>query len=223
MASGARAANAPAQRPPPAPPPGGEAGEGRHRILDEAARLFLERGYAATSLRHIAAASGMKAGSLYYHFESKEALLEAILLRGIAVMVEAFEQAREATRGRDARTRLVTHVRAHLAALFENGPYTAAHVTTFRTAPSGVRRAIVPVRDAYEALWTELFEELAIRGELAADAPIGLSRLILFGAMNSSIEWFDATRGSLDAFAGAITRQVLSGLSEPRAADGHRG
>ena len=66
---------------------------GRVRIIDEAAALFLERGYAATSLRGIAAAAGMKAGSLYYHFESKEALFQAILRRGLDVMVEAFGEA----------------------------------------------------------------------------------------------------------------------------------
>lgn len=200
----------------PTQPIGPHAPEGRRRILDAAATLFLQRGYAATSLRHIAAASGMKAGSLYYHFSSKQALLEAILRRGIEVMVEAFQRASAATRDQPGPVRVVAHVRAHLAALFENGPYTAAHVTTFRTAPSIVRDAIVPERDAYEALWTGLLEELAARRELASDAPIGLSRLILFGAMNASIEWFDAERGSLDAFAEAITRQLWSGLSAPR-------
>lgn len=188
--------------------------EGRRRILDLAAALFLERGYAGTSLRDIAAAVGMKAGSLYYHFASKEALLQAILRRGVEVMVGAFHEAAEATRDLDGRSRFAAHVRAHLGALYENGPYTAAHVTTFRTAPSSVCDTIVPERDAYEAMWTGLLEELASRHEIAPDASIGLSRLILFGAMNSSVEWFDPERGSLDTIAEAITRQLWPGLSD---------
>jgi AcrR family transcriptional regulator len=187
--------------------------EGRQRILDVAAALFLERGYAATSLREIAAEVGMKAGSLYYHFASKEDVLHAILVRGIEVMVDAFEAATRATRAADARTRFAAHVRAHLGALFEHGPYTAAHVTTFRTAPAAVCEAIVPRRDAYEAMWSALLQELKASGELAADTPIGLSRLTLFGAMNSAVEWFDPQRGSLDSFAEAITRQFWSGLA----------
>lgn len=195
------------------PPSLPSAADGRRRILDEAAGLFLERGYAATSLRHIAAAVGMKAGSLYYHFESKEALLREILSQGIAVMVAAFEEAAEVTKGCDPPTRIEAHVRAHLAALFENGPYTAAHVTTFRTAPTSVYDAIVPERDAYEAMWTGLLREFAADSGLAPGTTIGLSRLILFGAMNASVEWFDPERGSLDAFASEITRQFWNGVA----------
>lgn len=194
-------------------PAGADGPEGRQRILDVAAALFLERGYVGTSLREIASEVGMKPGSLYYHFASKEALLQAILQRGIDVMVVAFREAAEASRDADARGRFAAHVRAHLAALFEHGPYTAAHVTTFRTAPAAVCEAIVPERDAYEAMWSELLRELVASGELAADTPIGLSRLTLFGAMNSAVEWFDAKRGSLDSFAEAITRQFWSGLA----------
>ncbi len=187
--------------------------EGRQRILDVAAGLFLERGYAGTSLREIAAAVGMKAGSLYYHFASKEDVLLAILTRGIDVMVTAFEEAQRATATAAPRDRIAAHVRAHLGALFEHGPYTAAHVTTFRTAPPAVRDAIVPRRDGYEAMWSALLEALREQGALASDTPVGLSRLTLFGAMNSAVEWFDPERGSLDAFAEAIPRQFWSGLA----------
>ena len=44
-------------------------------------------------------------------------------------------------------------------------------------------------------------------------SPDSLSRLMLFGAMNSAVEWFDPERGSLDSFTESITRQFWSGLS----------
>ncbi|MEM7408678.1 MAG: TetR/AcrR family transcriptional regulator [Myxococcota bacterium] len=185
--------------------------EGRRRILDVSAGLFLERGYAGTSLREIAAAVGMKPGSLYYHFASKEALLEAILRHGIDVMVVAFSAAAADHRDAPARERFAAHVRAHLGALFEHGPYTAAHVTTFRTAPTPVMAAIVPQRDAYEAMWSELLASFVRDGAIRSDTTVGLARLLLFGAMNASVEWFDRERGSLDDFAAAVTRQFWSG------------
>lgn len=53
----------------------------KERILDTAERLFSEQGYAATSLRSIIASAGVNLAAVHYHFHSKEALLEAVILR----------------------------------------------------------------------------------------------------------------------------------------------
>ena len=58
---------------------GGKAAASRQRILDCAAKLFRANGYAATALGDIAAASGMRTASLYYHFASKEDLVREVL------------------------------------------------------------------------------------------------------------------------------------------------
>lgn len=186
---------------------------GRERILDVAAESFLSRGYEGTSLRQLADAVGMKAGSLYYHFASKDELLTEVLRRGIDVMHTAFDDADERTLGASGELRVAAHVRAHLAALFENGPYTAAHVTTFRTAPEHVRSDIVRLRDSYEARWTALLTDLQAEGTLVHGVNINLARLSLFGAMNSSVEWFDPDRGNLDDFAAVITQQFWHGVA----------
>ncbi|MFF1879258.1 TetR/AcrR family transcriptional regulator [Leifsonia sp. NPDC058230] len=53
----------------------------REQIVDEAYRLFATRGYHASSLRDVAAASGMSQSNLLHHFGSKEELLLAVLAR----------------------------------------------------------------------------------------------------------------------------------------------
>jgi AcrR family transcriptional regulator len=53
----------------------------KERILDTAERLFAKQGYAATSLRGIIAEAGVNLAAVHYHFHSKEALLEALILR----------------------------------------------------------------------------------------------------------------------------------------------
>ncbi|WP_327349173.1 TetR/AcrR family transcriptional regulator [Streptomyces sp. NBC_01321] len=52
----------------------------RHsELLATAAEVFAAQGYNATTVRKIADAAGMLAGSLYYHFDSKESMVDEIL------------------------------------------------------------------------------------------------------------------------------------------------
>ena len=55
----------------------------RSRILNAAASVLAREGYAAATLTEIAAVAKMQAGSLYYHFDSKEAIVEEVLRVGI--------------------------------------------------------------------------------------------------------------------------------------------
>ncbi len=72
----------------------------RERVLDAAAKIFRQKGYAATRLADIAAAADTQAGSLYYHFDSKEQLLDEVLERGHGRVAET----RRGRHERDART-----------------------------------------------------------------------------------------------------------------------
>jgi TetR/AcrR family transcriptional regulator, cholesterol catabolism regulator len=186
---------------------------GRQRITDAAAELFLRNGYAQTSLRDIADAAGIKAGSIYYHFDSKESLFRTVLERGITVMEDAFDAAADESRGLPSGERIRAHVRGHLSALFDHGPYTANHVSAFHIAPQAVRDAVIPARDRYEEQWVRLFAELRASGEMDASVPEGLARLALFGAMNFAVEWFDPRRGNLDELVEVIARQFWNGVA----------
>lgn len=184
---------------------------GRDRILRVAAELFLTRGYAETSLRTIADAAEMRPASIYHHFESKDALLTEILRIGMDAVTTAFTAARnELDENATGRERLEAHVGGHLRALFANQAFTAAHVTVFPFAPADVRSASVPQRDAYEALWSDMLK--AITSGLTPDA-LRLTRLALFGAMNSTVQWFDHTEGSVDDLAATIVDTLWNGLA----------
>jgi AcrR family transcriptional regulator len=61
-------------------PPAGDAGPPtRDLLLDAAAGVFAERGYAGASVDRIAAAAGLSKGTFYWHFDSKEALFLALV------------------------------------------------------------------------------------------------------------------------------------------------
>ena len=60
--------------------------QSRDRILAAARTLFAQRGYFACKVADIAAASGMSAGNVYWHFPTKEAILQAILADGFTAL-----------------------------------------------------------------------------------------------------------------------------------------
>lgn len=163
---------------------------GRERILSEAAELFLSNGYGDTSLRDIAAAVGIQPASIYHHFGSKEELFTEILRIGIAHTTNAFDAVASTPGTADPAARLGRHIEAHLQALFEHRPFTAANVVVFPVAPRAVQQTIIPYRDAYEARWDSLFTSLAEHDALSQKLDTKMARRITLGAINSTIEWF---------------------------------
>lgn len=77
----------------------------RQRILDVSARLFAERGYDRTTVRDIASELGISNPSLYYHFESKEAILLELLSEPLMRVQAAVAEAEHLTG--EARTRRI--------------------------------------------------------------------------------------------------------------------
>lgn len=194
-----------------APP---EAGDGRSLILDTAARLFRDDGYAATSLRDIAAACGMKAGSLYYHFASKDEILGEVLRIGVERVSDEVRRAVQALAPDvDARTLLQTAVRAHLSALLEQHDYTSANVRIFGQVPPAVREAHIRTRDAYEAFWASLLVRCARLGGWSRRRDLRLMRLFLIDALNGSLEWFTEGRATAEELAREITALLVDGLT----------
>lgn len=64
-------------------------------ILAKSARLFRKKGYAATSIRDIADAVGMKSASLYNHIDSKQEILQSLLLPIAKIYVTSVDQITE--------------------------------------------------------------------------------------------------------------------------------
>lgn len=185
----------------------------RRKILDAAARAFLQKGYEATTLQEIAEAASMQAGSLYYHFDSKEQLLEQVFDIGMRRVVEAVREAIEALPA-DApfADRLSAGVAAHLEQLLGQGDYTSANIRIFGQAPPGVQARQLRLREAYGEWWRALLEDGRARGEVREDADPSLVRMLLFGAMNWAIEWYDPAQGPIAKIADEASALVLRGL-----------
>lgn len=182
---------------PPSKPASDTAEVGRKRILDAAASLFASRGYQAVSLRMIADAADMKAGSIYYHFASKEVILTEILDAGIrAVHDEVRDRLAALPADASASDVFRAMLRGHLCALLEHGAYTSANVRIFGQVPPAVRNASLPIRQRYEALLDGVLADLQDRGAIRPDLKLPQFRLLLIGALNATLEWFDPRKST---------------------------
>jgi AcrR family transcriptional regulator len=176
--------------------------------------LFREQGYAATSLRDIADATGMKAASLYYHFESKDAIVGEVLRIGVErVDAEVRRAVMALPADADARTLLHTAVRAHLFALLALHDYTSANVRIIGQVPATVRAAHIATRDAYERFWTGLLKRCAKLGAFDPRRNLKLARLFMISALNGTLEWFHAGLVSVEKLAHELTELFLDGLN----------
>lgn len=153
-------------------------------LLDAAARLFAERGYAATSMRDIAAACGMLPGSLYYHFAAKDDLLAAVYEAGVAQLNSAV--ARAVAGAADPWARLEAACVAHLEVLLERRDYAQVLVRVLPDDVPGAAARLRALRAEYERAFRERLRELP----LPADRDRGALRLLLLGALNWSCFWF---------------------------------
>ncbi|AUC56354.1 TetR family transcriptional regulator (plasmid) [Sagittula sp. P11] len=186
---------------------------GRDGVLDIAARLFREQGYGSVSLRKIAEAAGIKAGSIYYHFGSKDEIVAAVLDAGIRVVHASMRDAiTDLPADTDGETILRSAIRAHLRALLDVSDYTSANVRIFGQVPQSVRDANLPTRRAYEAEWDSLLSQLKKDGTLKQDVDIRRLRLMLIGTLNATLDWFDPDRGSADALSRTYADVFLNGI-----------
>lgn len=191
-------------------------GNRRQDLLRAAARLFRTQGFAATSTRDIATAAGMRSGSPFYHFDNKEALLAAVMQEGMvsAAARQADAMARataQLKRGKAMTAREALHVlvRSHFEVLLgPDSDFIPVMLYEWRSLSEVERIEVNRLKDGYEAVWVPVLQALRASGELQGDP--ALSRLMIFGALNWSVRWYDPSRNaSLDDLTEAALQLFL--------------
>src|ERR1700685_4165192 len=112
----------------------------RERILQCAAQVLGERGYAGTTLNEIADRANTKAGSLYYYFESREELIREIMTRGITETIDHVAAAVESLPpGATSQDRLAAAISAHVTYLLTESNIARASIRALGQAPVEVQ------------------------------------------------------------------------------------
>lgn len=183
------------------------------RVLDAAAKIFRDHGYAGTTMRIIADEANMKAGSIYYHFGSKDQLLSAVLDQGITILIDSVKSALdELPEDASGRRRIEVAIYSHLATIIGIGDYTLASRRVLGQIPEEIREQNLKLRGSYVAIWHQILNEARKSGEIKSDTDLTLARLFILGALNWSAEWFEASGRSLVDVARSFSGLVLDGL-----------
>ncbi len=174
----------------------------REKILDAAAALFSRQGYNGTALRDIASALDMKAGSLYYHFDSKEQLVLEILKIGLENIIDTvITRVNALPEGSTTREVLVEAAKGHLVALLEKGDYTSTSIRNYGQMPAAVQDEGLLIRDKYENMWRKWLISAQEKGDIKASVDLKILRLSLLGSLNRTLAWYTAGEMSIDEIA----------------------
>jgi AcrR family transcriptional regulator len=189
----------------------------RRRILDAAAKVFRDKGYAGARLTDIAAAAGMQAGSLYYHFASREELVEEVLRAGVQ---QADDFVRRSVKAlppdASASDRLRVAITSHLVTVLEIGDYTSANIRIFAQVPEEIRRRHLVDQRRFGAYLGKLLEAAQEAGEIRTDVDLSVIRMLIFGALNWTVEWYQpGGRVSAEEVAAEFLAMVFEGLAVP--------
>jgi AcrR family transcriptional regulator len=184
------------------------------RLLDTAAELFQEKGYAATTTREIAAALGIQQASLYYHMASKEDLLYQICMSSLSRIQSEVPTALTAVEGPLDRIRTLIHT--HVTALLRCQKRNATMLTELRALSPRHRIEVVALRERYTNYVRSSFEQAQAAGLVRADIPATHLCLALLNMLNWAALWFRTDQPlRVDQLADLFTKIFLHGTALP--------
>jgi len=191
----------------------GRPGYDRAQILEVAVQVFIEQGYDATSVAALAERLGLSKSAMYHHFASKEELLGVALGEALDGLEGVLAAARRESAGAGvARQRLEQVLRGAVIVLVDKLPYVTLLLRV--RGNSDVERAALERRRRFDRDVATLLREAQDEGTVRADLDPAVATRLLFGMVNSIVEWYRPTgdEGAAE-LADDVLRVALGGVA----------
>jgi AcrR family transcriptional regulator len=188
----------------------GRPGYDLESLLTVAVTVFNERGYDGTSMEDLSRRLGISKSSIYYHVEGKEHLLALALDRALDGL---FAVADEVTAsGQPAIERLERLVRGSVYVLADRLPYVTLLLRA-RGNTSTERQALARRRE-FDQIVADLVKAAEQDGDIRPDVDPAITARLLFGLVNSLVEWYRPARRATAAadLADAVCAVAFDGL-----------
>ncbi|HXA46225.1 MAG TPA: TetR/AcrR family transcriptional regulator [Burkholderiaceae bacterium] len=183
-------------------------GNRRADLIRVSARLFREKGFEGTTIRDIAKEVGMRSGSPFYHFKSKQEILAAVMEEGLVAGLEVTEKIMASPLSPREKFRAL--VRSHLETVLADGhDFIPVLLYEWRSLSSELQAHIIDLKDRYDQQWQHMLSQLKHAKLIRDDGKV--VRLLLLGAINYSAQWYKPGKGlSLDQLADQTVEFFLS-------------
>ncbi|PBC35341.1 TetR family transcriptional regulator [Rhodococcus sp. ACS1] len=195
-----------------AEPDGAKAVRTRRRILEAAAEVLAEKGFAGTRLIDIAEVAEVQAPAIYYYYESREALIEAVVMEGTRNATIQVEIILGELTDADPVARLLAAVEGHLRVAMHGSAFTLASIRNSGQLPDDMRARKQVEETKYGRIWRGLVADVADAGLLRADLNPVAAQMLIIGAMNWSPEWWTPKLASLDEVVDTAKALITGGL-----------
>lgn len=159
----------------------------RAEVIDAAAAVFAEKGFHGASTKDIADRLGLRQGSLYYYFESKDAALVEVCNIGIEGHVEGMQAILAADLGAAEKFRRM--IENHLTPVRDKRNYVRAFVRERRHLPVPHRHRIAALVKEYETMIQQLLQDGVADGSFEAGLDCRLVTLTVLDACNGAVQW----------------------------------
>jgi TetR/AcrR family transcriptional regulator, cholesterol catabolism regulator len=189
----------------------------REAILASAAALFATRGVAATTVRQIADEVGILSGSLYHHFESKEAMVDQIVSSFLEDLRTRYKRVLDERS--DPRARLhdlvvasleVVEAHPHATEIYQNDVNYLLQFERFGYLRSAGKEV--------QTTWLQVIEAGIAQGAFRADLDAKILYRLIRDAVWLSVRWFKPSKEyPTSRLAEDCTALFLDGLTTARA------
>ncbi|HEU4465637.1 MAG TPA: TetR/AcrR family transcriptional regulator [Agromyces sp.] len=193
----------------------GRPGYDQRGILEVAVAAFIEYGYDATSMGVLADRLGLSKSAIYHHFASKDEILDRALDQALSSLERVTDEA-EASGG-SAADRLDHVLRGAVHVLVAELPYVTLLLRV--RGNTEVERSALARRRAFDKRVTELVSAAQAEGTLRSDIDVRVVERLLFGMINSIVEWYrPGGREDAARLADDVVAVALDGLRVPASA-----
>lgn len=179
------------------------------RLLDVTVQVFTRKGYDGATMEDLSAQLGITKSAIYHHVSGKEQLLEIALDRALDGLEDATRRTRELA---DAAPidRLEHLVRESVRILLERKPYVTLLLRVHGN--TAVERRALERRRTFDRYVAELVRAAADDGSVRPGFDPGVAARLVFGMVNSLVEWARPDVRDPKVLADMVCRLALDGL-----------